>query len=128
MKFYRDIETGKTVTTEDLRKEFAERIVSGNPEFDGMTFAEYLENSMTRNNGTLEEAEVKTYRIRVTQTMHVTFEVNVEAHTEEEAIERFDIANGDGEYWEEWDDAYAYADREDATVYVEEVRIKGEQL
>lgn len=47
---YRDIETGETVTLEELKQEYlmlADTV-------EEQTFDEYLENCLTRNNGTLE--------------------------------------------------------------------------
>lgn len=119
---YRDIESGEIVTVEKLRQEFAARLMAGeHGEFDDMTFAEYLRNSLTRNNGTLEEVTMRKFRVTIMQTRHVRFEVEVEARTKDEAIEKFDRANMDGEYWETWDDAFTYSEVEDENMLVEEV-------
>lgn len=49
---WRDIESGEIVTREQLYAEYMEALASGI--VDPMTFNEYINNSLTRNNGTLE--------------------------------------------------------------------------
>lgn len=53
IKMFRDIESGETVTTEQLYAEYEMNIANGNTE--PCTFSEYIWNCLTRNNGTLEE-------------------------------------------------------------------------
>ena len=121
-KQYRDIESGKIVTVDQLRQEFAARLMAEDAEeWEEMSFAEYLRNSLTVNNGTLEEVPMRKFRVTVTQTLHVEMEVEVDAYTEEEALEEFDRANADGDYWEQWDDAYTFGDAEDEHIDIEEV-------
>lgn len=53
-----DIECDEIVTEDELREEFAElqaEDVNGESGHRDMTFAEYLNNCLTINNGTLEE-------------------------------------------------------------------------
>ena len=49
---YHDIETDEIVTEEQLKKEYQTQLENGT--IDEMTFAEYIRNSLTRYNGTLE--------------------------------------------------------------------------
>ena len=51
-KKYRDIESGETLNEFELLMEYREA-----DNDDGATFREWLNNCMTRNNGTLEELE-----------------------------------------------------------------------
>ena len=51
---YIDIESGETVTHEQLEKEYQIRIASGEIEPTEQNIEQYIENSLTRNNGTLE--------------------------------------------------------------------------
>jgi len=47
-----DIESGETITEDTLYNEYCDAINSGIIDF--MTFPEYINNSLTRSNGTLE--------------------------------------------------------------------------
>ena len=49
---YRDIETGETVTLEQLRAEYTDAMQDGT--HDAMTFAEFIDNCLTAHNGTLD--------------------------------------------------------------------------
>ena len=51
MKYF-DIETGETLTREQLEEERREKIESG--EIDDCTTEQYINNCLTRNNGTLD--------------------------------------------------------------------------
>ena len=51
---YIDIESGETVTRKQLEKEYRIRIASGEIEPTEQNIEQYIENSLTRNNGTLE--------------------------------------------------------------------------
>lgn len=51
---YIDIETNETITTEQLFKEYTENKQNA-PEEYNYSFAEYINNCLTRNNGTLEK-------------------------------------------------------------------------
>lgn len=51
---FRDIESGEIVTVKQLFKEYSERIGTGEID-EYMTFDEYIINSLTMFNGTLEE-------------------------------------------------------------------------
>lgn len=63
----------------------------------------------------------KMFRITRTWTMTPTMTVEIEAKSEEEAERLFESAYEDGEYWEEADDACAFAEVCDEEVYIEEV-------
>lgn len=54
MKRYRDTETGKIITAQELKKEFAE-LQKTDPNTYDYTFADYIRN-ITDKNGTMEEA------------------------------------------------------------------------
>ena len=47
-----DIESNEIITTEQLYKEYSEKLLTG--EIDPMMFSEFVYNSLTLNNGTLE--------------------------------------------------------------------------
>ena len=49
---FRDIETGETITTEQLYNEYLDALQDG--EHDGILFSEYVWNCLAINNGTLE--------------------------------------------------------------------------
>ena len=66
---------------------------------------------------------MKTYRIEITQNVRVHFNVDVAAESEEEAMKIYESENYEGNYWEEWDDAYQYADILDETMDVWEVPV-----
>lgn len=51
---YLDIESGETVTREQLEKEYQTRIAAGEIEPTEQDLDQYIENCLTRNNGTLE--------------------------------------------------------------------------
>lgn len=55
MKQYRDTETGKIITEQELKKEFAE-LQKADPDTYDYTFEDYIRN-ITDNNGTMVEAE-----------------------------------------------------------------------
>lgn len=55
MTMWRDIESGELVTAEMLMREYLEHLREEPQEYENVTFAEFVENCMTRNNGTLEE-------------------------------------------------------------------------
>lgn len=59
MRKFKDIESGKIITEEILRKEYLERLKEQPKEFSEMSFAEYLSNSLTSHNGTLEEVNME---------------------------------------------------------------------
>lgn len=59
MRKFKDIESGAIVTEEVLRKEYLERLKEHPEEFSEMSFAEYLSNSLTSHNGTLEEVNME---------------------------------------------------------------------
>ena len=52
---WRDIESGELVTAETLMQEYLEHLREEPQEYENVTFWEFVENCMTRNNGTLEE-------------------------------------------------------------------------
>lgn len=54
VKAFMDIESGEIVTVKQLYKEYSERIETGEID-EYMTFDEYIINSLTLFNGTLEE-------------------------------------------------------------------------
>lgn len=54
---FRDIETGETITTEQLYSEYLQNMKSG--EYEAVTFSEYVYNCLTANNGTLEVLETE---------------------------------------------------------------------
>lgn len=54
---FRDIETGETITTEQLYNEYTQNMKSG--EYEIVTFSEYVYNCLTANNGTLEVLETE---------------------------------------------------------------------
>ena len=56
MRKFKDIEHGTIVTEDQLKREF-EELRKEQPDFYGdTTFEQYINNCLTRNNGTLEEA------------------------------------------------------------------------
>ena len=52
MTRYHDIESNEIITEEQLKKEYEQQTESGI--IDEMTFSEFIRNSLTRYNGTLE--------------------------------------------------------------------------
>ena len=52
-KLFKDIETGELITVEQLQVEF-NMLRAAQPEEYGYTFADYINNCLTVNNGTLE--------------------------------------------------------------------------
>lgn len=50
-----DIESGETITTEQLRNEY-EQLKQAQPTEYNYSFDEYIRNCMTENNGTLERS------------------------------------------------------------------------
>lgn len=56
---YFDIESGKTVTIDQLKTEYIESIKNNPKEFINVSFPEYIENCLTENNGTLERIRPK---------------------------------------------------------------------
>lgn len=54
MRYFRCIEDDKIYTEEELKKDF-EILSKTYSEYDGITFGQYLNNCMTRNNGSIEE-------------------------------------------------------------------------
>lgn len=56
MTTFKDIESGEIVTLEQLEKEFAS-LKKWDPATYDYNFNRYVENCLTRNNGTLEEIE-----------------------------------------------------------------------
>lgn len=54
MRYFRCIEDDKIYTEEEMKKDF-EILSETYSEYDGMTFGQYLNNCMTRNNGSIEE-------------------------------------------------------------------------
>ena len=52
-KLFFDIESGETVTLDQLYREYQMNVQNGNTA--PCTFPEYVTNCLTRNNGTLEE-------------------------------------------------------------------------
>lgn len=54
---FRDIESGETITTEQLYNEYIQNMKSG--EYEVVTFSEYVYNCLTENNGTLEVLETE---------------------------------------------------------------------
>ena len=55
MKQYRDTETGKTITEQDLKEEF-EELQKADPDTYDYTFADYIRN-ITGKDGTMEEVK-----------------------------------------------------------------------
>lgn len=55
MTMWRDIESGELVTAETLMQEYENHLRDEPQEYENVTFWEFVENCMTRNNGTLEE-------------------------------------------------------------------------
>ena len=51
---YKDVETGETITKEQLFNEYRERVADGSIDEREQTFMDYLYNSLVRNGGTLE--------------------------------------------------------------------------
>lgn len=58
MRQFIDTETGKILSVDELMKEYTALRESGDTEAE--TFADYISNCLTKNNGTLEELEVET--------------------------------------------------------------------
>ena len=58
MRKFHDIETHEIITEEKLRDEYIQKVKEQPEEFSAMSFAEYLSNSLTCNNGTLEEVHM----------------------------------------------------------------------
>lgn len=58
MRKFHDIETHEIITEEKLRDEYIQKVKEQPEEFSAMSFAEYLSNSLTCNNGTLEEVNM----------------------------------------------------------------------
>lgn len=56
MKAFKDIESNEIVTIEQLKSEY-DQLKKSDPETFDYSFAEYIENCLTRNNGTLEKVE-----------------------------------------------------------------------
>lgn len=52
IKRFFDIESDEIITTDQLYKEYSEKLLTG--EIDPMLFSEFVFNSLTLNNGTLE--------------------------------------------------------------------------
>ena len=52
---YMDVETGVTITREQLFNEYRERVADGTIDEQEQTFMDYLFNSLVRNGGTLEK-------------------------------------------------------------------------
>lgn len=52
---YKDVETGETITREQLFNEYRERVADGTIDEQEQTFIDYLFNSLVRNGGTLEK-------------------------------------------------------------------------
>lgn len=55
MRKFKDIESGKIVTEEELRHEYLQKLQEQPEEYAEMCFADYIRNSLTAHNGTLEE-------------------------------------------------------------------------
>ncbi len=63
----------------------------------------------------------KRWTIKIRQVAIINFEAEVEAATEQEAIEEFDRRNGNDEFSENWADANDYADITDENMTIEEM-------
>lgn len=64
---------------------------------------------------------MKNYRIVITQRLLLTFEAEVQANSEEEAMELFEKNNNENEYEEEWLDAHDYSEILDECMNIYEV-------
>lgn len=63
MKLFKDIETGEYITESDLIEEFGKKILETPQEYEHITFEQYVNNCLTRNNGTLEEVGMGNWRM-----------------------------------------------------------------
>lgn len=54
MRKYHDIESGEIITMSELEKEYQMLVKNGTIEKEEQNFYQYIENCLTRNNGTLE--------------------------------------------------------------------------
>lgn len=63
MKMFKDIETGEYITESDLLEEFSKKILETPQEYKHITFEQYVNNCLTRNNGTLEEVSMENWRM-----------------------------------------------------------------
>ena len=63
MKLFKDIETGEYITESDLIEEFGKKILETPQEYEHITFEQYMNNCLTRNNGTLEEVGMDNWRM-----------------------------------------------------------------
>lgn len=63
MKLFKDVETGEYITESDLLEEFGKKILETPQEYEHITFEQYMNNCLTRNNGTLEEVGMENWRM-----------------------------------------------------------------
>lgn len=63
MKLFKDVETGEYITESDLIEEFRKKILETPQEYEHITFEQYVNNCLTRNNGTLEEVGMENCRM-----------------------------------------------------------------
>lgn len=106
MRKFRDIESGKIVTEEVLRKEYLERLKEQPEEFSEISFAEYLSNSLTSHNGTLEEVNMEQTARREEVIIDATQEAYAVYGDELSDLDSRDIVKEIRKFADFWMEAY----------------------
>lgn len=111
MRKFRDIETGKIVTEEQLAEEYTSKLGEQPETYKDMTLTQYINNCMTRNNGTLEEISME--KMKTGRLMECVFDATATVYGKCGLIE--------ADWWEDWHDSRdVYAEIKDIAEFYED--------